>query len=60
MTKGDYFEITVTEKRKYKVSFDELVTFQEANELFLAGDQGDINDEEPIEIISIEKCVMIG
>lgn len=60
MEKSDYFEITATVVYKYKVSFDEAVTFSEAKEMFLNDEYADINDEESIGTVSVDKVVMIG
>ena len=58
--KSDCYEITVTERRMYKVSFDEPVTFQEAKDMFLECEYGDVVDEQPLETLYIDRVVSIG
>lgn len=58
--KADYYEIYATVNMKYKVVFDEPVTFEEAREMFIDDEYADIVDEEPLGIVTIDRVIQVG
>lgn len=57
--KAETYIIDATTKMRYTVTFDEPVTFDEARELFMNDDFHEIHDEEPLEVLSVERTQQI-
>lgn len=58
--KSDYYDIEATVKMRYKVSFSEPLSFSDAKDAFMNGDEEDIADEELLEIITIDRAVQLA
>lgn len=58
--KSDYYEIYATVKMKYKVTFEEPVTFGEASQMFIDSEYSDVLDEEPIGVDSVDRVIQIS
>jgi len=58
--KSDYYDIEATVKMRYKVSFSEPLSFIDAKDAFMNGEEEDITDEELLEVITIDRAVQLS
>ena len=57
--KSDFYIIEATVRVSHKVHFEEPVTFDEARQMFLNEEYDEISDEDPLEVVSVERVQQV-